>query len=327
MLTDPTHPSADELRAYPWFSLQVCEWWKVQAVAVDPLPTPACVTDMRNAYELAATAAGLAVGQAKLFKPFEPGAASACKTCQSAVFAKCECLSVFCVANRAKNALDRRQAMDAAVGRPPVQCKQCPAFKASARSHCLSAQCIDRRAAKAGTKHASSTEAGGTEGESSGKRKDAVVGCSGKQSKKLKNTVDPVVASNVTGSPCMNATGTPSNASPLPVQTHVQAPSRTDATPDIQRATRGFHITTEVPAASSEGKGKEPMLAHQKRNVKRVREVSSGGGAAGGREHLRTESGSLGSSGAQERAQTREDEPSLRQSSRAGRGVNTRHHE
>jgi len=184
MLVDPKHPSTAELMADPWFSRQILEWWKVQQSAEVPLSTPACITEMRRAYEQAAVAAGSGVGEPELFTPFDPGIASPCPQCKGDLLPQCACLSNVCVAIRDNGVRDRRRAKDAACAQPTVQCKQCTGLKTSARAHCLSSQCVTLRAAKALNKHASGAK------EVSGKRKGKEGGPAGAK----KHAATPTIA-------------------------------------------------------------------------------------------------------------------------------------
>lgn len=150
-----------------------------------PLPSLACVTEMRQAYEQAAAAAGLEVGEPELFVPFDSGIASPCSECEGALLPKCACMSTVCVALRDEGTRERRRAKDAKCATPTVRCKQCPGFKTLARTHCLSAQCVARRATKTLSK-----QAGGAE-QVSGKQKGAETGPSGANSSAKKHTAMP----------------------------------------------------------------------------------------------------------------------------------------
>ena len=137
---------------------------------------------MRQAYEQAAVAAGLEVGEPELFVPFDSGIASPCSECEGALLPKCACMSTVCVALRDEGTRERRRAKDAKCATPTVRCKQCPGFKTLARTHCLSAQCVARRATKTLSK-----QAGGAE-QVSGKQKGAETGPSGANSSAKKHT-------------------------------------------------------------------------------------------------------------------------------------------
>lgn len=121
MLADPKHPSTEELMADPWFSKQILEWWQMEESAEEPLSAPACIKEMRQAYERAASAAGSEVGEPELFTPFDPGIAFPCPQCNGALLPQCACLSDACVSIRDEGVRDRRRARDAACAQPAQQ--------------------------------------------------------------------------------------------------------------------------------------------------------------------------------------------------------------